>query len=139
MRTRRPFSVTLLALGVLSIAVINTIRFVQALQLWEFLYSLPGVSPPYLAITGAAWALVNFPLWWGLWTGQRWAPHATLIGLAAYVLYAWFDRIFVANTPLTLDGSHAWPFRVGATLVILVLVIWILSRQKAKTFFRRNV
>jgi fucose 4-O-acetylase-like acetyltransferase len=61
-KSKRPFSVTLFALAVLSIAVIHLVRFIQAIQQWEFLASWPGVSPLYLAVTGIVWLGAGLPL-----------------------------------------------------------------------------
>jgi hypothetical protein len=137
-RPKRPFSVTLLALGVLSIAVIQMIRFILALNQWDFLDSLPGVSPLYLAATGLIWATLSLPLAVGLWFGQSWAPMFTLIGGCVFIFFIWFDRLFVAALPLTLESGSSWPFSLAVTTIILALTIWILSRPKAKVFFRRE-
>jgi hypothetical protein len=137
-KTKRPFSVTLLALGVLSIAVIQVIRFIQALNQWDFLDSLPGVSPVYLAATGLIWAMLSLPLAVGLWFGQSWAPVFALIGVCAFFLYIWLDRLFVADLPLTLESGSSWHFSLAVTIIILAFTIWILSRPKAKVFFRRE-
>ena len=53
----RPFGVTLLALGVLSISVLNLVRLVLVISRWQFLSSLPGVSPLYIALTGLIWGV----------------------------------------------------------------------------------
>ena len=51
-RKKRPFLVTLLAVLVLFISCINLIRLIEAIRTWDFLVSLPGVSPLYIALTG---------------------------------------------------------------------------------------
>jgi hypothetical protein len=137
-KRKRPFSVTLLAIGVLSIAGLHLIRFMQALQQWQFLESLPGVSPLYLAVTGFVWAAAGLFLVISLWLGARPAPRATLAAAAAYALYNWADRIFAANVSLSVYEGFAWPFRLAGTFVLLGLVFWILSRPAARTFFRSD-
>ncbi len=135
---KRPFSVTLLALAVLIFAVVHLIRLVGAIRQWDFLQGWQGVSALYLALSGLGWALVGLPLAWGLWRGRPWAPPAARIAFPAYLLYAWIDRIFIANPEITLDATASWPFMVGASLISLLLVYWSLSRSKARTFFRRD-
>ena len=49
---KRPFLVTLLAVLVLIISCINLIRLIEAIRMWDFLASLPGVPPLYIALTG---------------------------------------------------------------------------------------
>jgi len=131
-RPRRPFSVTLLALGVLILAGLNLNRFVEAIRLWDFLSQLLLVSPFYLAVTGFVWALAGFPIAIGLWRGWHWAPRLTRWAVLAYLLYYWLDRLFVENQ---VGRQANLPFATGATLVILVLVFWILSLRKVKAFF----
>ncbi len=84
---KRPLSVTLLALFVLTIACVNLVRWIQALKQWSFLASLPGVSPFYIFITGLVWALAGLSIFTGLWLGLRWAPAGTRIVILLYSLY----------------------------------------------------
>ncbi len=137
-KSKRPFSVTLVALAVLTFAVIHLVRLVDAILQWDFLKGLEGVPVAYIALSGLLWALVGLPLAWGLWRGKRWAPIAARIALPAYLLYAWIDRIFIANAEITMSGDSAWPFMAGATLVSMALLFWNLSRAKARAFYRRN-
>jgi hypothetical protein len=135
---RRPFSVTLLALAVLIFAVVHLIRLASAVWQWDFLMNWEGVSAPYLALSGLGWALAGLPLAWGLWRGKPWAPFAARTAFLAYLLYAWIDRIFLANPEITMGADSAWPFMAWASAISLLLVYWILSRSKAKAFYRRD-
>jgi hypothetical protein len=137
-KRKRPFSVTLLTIGVLSIAGLHLLRLIQAIQQWQFLESLPGVSPAYLAVTGFVWAVAGLTTAFSLWFGTRWARRVTLAAAAAYAIYNWADRIIAANVSLNVYEGFAWPFRIMATFALLGLVFWILSRQPARTFFRSN-
>jgi hypothetical protein len=135
-KRKRPFSVTLLFLGVLSIAGLHLLRFLMAVQQWQFLDSLPGVSPLYLAVTGLLWFTVGLAAAFSLWLGTPWAPWLTLAAALGYALYTWLDRIFAANVSLGIYDGFAWPFRLAATFGLLALVYWIVSRTPARTFFR---
>jgi len=130
---KRPFLVTLFAVLVLMITCINLIRFIEALRLWDFLESLPGVSPPYIALTGLFWAVLGFPLTWGLWRGYPQAPLAARILVLAYAAYYWLDRLFVAHT---VNASSNWLFAAVTTLIMILLVYWILSRSA--DYFRNS-
>ncbi|RPI30638.1 MAG: hypothetical protein EHM70_13400 [Chloroflexota bacterium] len=134
----RPRSVTLLALGVLTIASVNILRLVQAVKLWDFLAGLPGVMPLYIALTGLAWMCAGLPLALALWRGKRGAPRAAMLFALGYTLYHWLDRVFVASRPLTPTSTYTWPFQTVVTIVLLILVYWMLTNRKARAFFRRN-
>ena len=135
---KHPFRVTLLVLVVLSIAVIHLIRFVEAIRQWEFLATWPGVSPLYLALTGFFWTMVGLPLAWGLWRGKPRALPITQIAVLAFLLYAWFDRIFIANRVVTMQRDSSWYFAAWATLIFLALFLWVISSERTKAFFRRD-
>ena len=128
---RRPLSVTFLALGVLTLAGFNLLRFVVSLQQWDFLDSLLSVHPLYITVTGLVWALVGFILTWGLWFGKGWSVRGTQGAAILFSLYFWLDRLLVAS-----DGNrYNWPFAMVMNIVLVVLVFWILSNRKAKAFF----
>jgi hypothetical protein len=117
---------------VLTISVLNLIRFIQAIRLWEFLSDLPGVSPVYLAASGLIWTLLGLPLSWGLWRGNARAPTATRLLCVAYFIYEWIELIFMARL-----GSQPvnWPFFLAFTLIVLGVIFWGLSRRNVKAFF----
>jgi hypothetical protein len=127
----RPLSVTLLALGVLTIAGYNLIRFFQAVQLWDFLEKFPGVTPLYLVLSGLVWGASGLALAWGLWRGRSWARRFTGIFALAYTLYYWIDRLWISNPGLTAN----LPFSAGLNLALLSLTAWILTRPGARSFF----
>ena len=129
---KRPFLVTMLAVLVLTITIINLVRFVNTLISWNFLASLPGVPPLYLAVTGLIGFLIGLPLFWGLWIGNPRAPGATRIATLLYLSYVWIERIV-----LSMIGNRLanWPFTVSMTLIIILFVFWALSRSKVKAYF----
>ena len=128
---KRPFSVTLLTLGVLTIATVNIIRFLLTILQWEFLNDILPISPVYLAFSGLVWSLVLLPQAWGLWRGYSWAPRLGLITSLAYSLYYWLDRLLLT----TNYGGQNWPFVIVFNIILLVSIYWILSRRKARAFF----
>ena len=129
-RTRRPLSVTLLAVGVLTLAGINLLRFAVSLQQRAFLSSLLPLEPLYLTISGLVWGLLGLLLAWGLWSGLSWAVRTTQVAVLVYSTYFWLDRIFLAN-----GAGRNWLFALAVNLSLLVVVSWILSNRKAKAYF----
>ena len=131
-KPERPLLVTLLALVVLSITAIHLTRFINSLTAWEFLSSLTGVSPLYLALTGLVGVLVSLPLFLGLWRGHPKSPLATRILAVAYTIYEWLERSGLIGA----GGLRpSWPFAAGVTLILLIFIFWVLSRPNAKAFF----
>jgi hypothetical protein len=128
---RRPTGVTLLAIGVLIFAGINLVRFIGSLQQREFLAGLLPISPFYLSISGLVWLVVGCILAWGLWLGRHWAVRATLVGVLAYSLYYWIDRLLLAAE----KPGYNWLFSVVTNLLLLGIVFWVLNNRKAKIFF----
>jgi hypothetical protein len=135
---RRPFSVTLVILGVLSIAGINLIRLAQTIQLWSFLAQLPGVSPFYMAASGLFWALLSLLLVVFLWLGLPITYSLLPPAAALYIIYAWLDSSLVGGRLDLASNSATWPAKAGLSLFALVFLFWTLSRSTVKTYFGRN-
>ena len=141
-RVKRPWSVTLLALGVLIITVTNLTRFILSLRYWGFLASQPGPSPLYLVVSGFVWTVAGGCLLWGLWKPASWAPRLMEAGGLTYALYYWLDLLFIRDHPI--NGAPVairtvlptnWQFSAGVTVVCLVFIVWSLGRSKVKAYF----
>ena len=139
---KRPSSVTLLALMVLFISIINLIRFVLSIRYWGFLFSRPGISPIYLALTGFIWSAVGLFILWGIWKAKSWAPKLMQAVALTYALYYWLDHIFLmehsvsgASIAIRVLLPSNWRFSAGLTVVGLAYMVWTLSRVKTKAYF----
>lgn len=130
----RPFSVTLLAFGVLIIAGINLYRCVQALLQWRFLAELLPTLPLYQVLSGIVWGLAGIPMAWGLWRGARWSARLMPYASVTYTIYVWIDRLLLRRG---LEG-YDLPFAIGTTVILLAFILLTLSRPKVKSFFREN-
>lgn len=129
---KRPFRVTLLAVLVLTITIVNLLRLVNTITLWSFLSGIPGVSPFYLAVTGLVWTLLGAALVWGLWTGKPKAPRGTRVLTVFYLGYEWLERIVFNGSGNELQS---WPFFAILTIIFILFTFWTLSRSDAKAFF----
>jgi hypothetical protein len=128
---KRPTSVTLLAVLVLSITIVHLVRLINTLTLWNFLTDLPGKSPIYLALTGLFGFLTGSVLFWGLWTGKSWARLATGILTVFYLGLQWTEQIIAVRAGNEFEN---WPFWVGMTLIGLIFVFWTLSHAGSKAY-----
>jgi hypothetical protein len=131
-RRKRPWLVTSLSLAVLSITTIHLVRFVQALTAWDFLSSLPGISPGYLAATGLAGALAGLSLFWGLWQGRRWAPAAARSLATLYTIYWWLEELLTAKSTESLVN---WPFNAFLSAFLLLLFFLPTFLPGVKAYF----
>ncbi len=128
---QRPWSVTLLAVVVLSIATLNLVRGWQAIAQREFLTELLDIPWLYLASSGLAWGLIGLVLFLGLWQGYAWASIYTSIAAILYSAYYWADRFLVA----TESTQANLPFAIILNLMIILLTFGILSRRRTRNFF----
>ena len=138
----RPFSVTLLALGVIILSALNLARFGLSLRYWEYLDTLTRVSPWYLALSGLVWGLAGLPLAWGLLRGKAWSPGLARAVALTYAIYYWMDQVFLQDHPLTNAEGGArlllpgnWIFEAGLTVLLLAYMEWSLKRRQARAYF----
>ena len=133
MKPNRPMSVTLLAVGVLTVAILYLTRFSLAFKRWGLLTELESASPPtYLSITGGVWGLAGLVIVVGLWRGMAWAPMTVRLAAMVFSVNFWVERLVLAVDPFPLI-HQLWP--LGVNVIILALVFLALSRPRARTFF----
>lgn len=132
---RRPWSVTLLAYGVLSIAAINLIGFIQLVSSWEILQSLLHFSPAFLGVSKLIWGLLGLLIVWGLWLGIYWIPNLTRVACLAFVIYYWFDRFFLNQT---VDREVNTLFMVLISIFVIIYTFLTLKSKTAQNYFRSH-
>ena len=132
-RPKRPFSVTLLAIGVLTLAAAGFVRLGHAVTSWNDLINLSlSISPIYMVVTGLIFGLAGLPIGWGVWRGLSWAPRFTTGYIIFVLTYFWLNRIFFIRSETGLVNT---PFAIGVTILILPGMSWVLFRKRAKRFF----
>ncbi len=128
---KRPKSVTVLALFVLLIALINLIRMVQVIVQWQFLTDVFSYAPVYPLLSGMVWSFLGFVLFWRIWRGGRKTPILITIVSIFYSIYYWVDHFAISPTPF--DSN--WLFILIINGLILTYIIWLLTRKNTKAFF----
>lgn len=131
-RPHRPLSVTLTALGVLFFAVFYLFRLQQAVAKWDFLSQVLPFSPIYLALSGALWGLSGVIVAVAIWLGLRWAVRAVDLLAIVFAIYYAFSRLVWPGRSL---DNYNLPFWLAAILIVGLLMHWVLTRPRAKTFF----
>ena len=128
----RPRGVTIIALLVLTLAVLHLTRFEQSISRWGFLQDLLPFSPAYLAINGAIWGLVGLVLVWAIWFRKNWTPQILRVVAWLYSVNVWFERIFLAGDP---TRNTNWPFVAAVNLIALSFIFAQLVRKPVIRYF----
>ena len=133
--SRRPFTVTLYAVVVLTIAAFYLARCYNALAQWEYLADLLPFSPAYLAVTGAFWGLAGLWLLWSLLYGWRFARRLFWVVFLGHGLYFWLDRFLMPGNPERSANNAFW---IVMYVLVGVISVWVLHRRAGNVFFVRD-
>ena len=127
---KRPFSVTILLWLVLSLTAWSGLRLASAILWWGAL--LEFASPPgpwYISISAGVGLVTGIGLLWGMWQARPWIRAALVGAGVGSTLWYWCDR-------LVIQSLHAnWPFALGATALLLVIVTICVAHPRTKEFF----
>lgn len=129
---RRPVSVTIMALSVLSIAIYNLVGLIQVISSFELLKQLLSFSPAWLGAARLFWGGMGLIIAWGLWVGLPWAPRLTRLAAACYAIYLWIDRIFLYDP--AGRGANI-PFMISVTILLLAFVYLVLASKVSYRYF----
>jgi hypothetical protein len=130
---RRPFGVTLLLWLVLSLSAWGLLRLTAALRWWNVLYEHEArLSPLYLSITGAGWAIVGIVLLWSVWFLKRWARLAIPISVFVWLSEYWLERIFFQAQRSNL------PFSVIASIFLMTITLVSTLNRGTKKFLTKS-
>jgi hypothetical protein len=133
MTNKRPLTVTILALLVLSFTVFNTVRFGAAIAQWNTLISLGVIpNPVYIALTGLFWAICGLGLFISLWTGRPLARKAGMGLIPLYAVYYWLDRLVFQGSVARENGIFAIIF----TFLVVFYTYIALSLPASQIFMR---
>jgi len=133
MLRKRPFGVTLLLWMVLSLLAWGTVRFFATLRAWDILLEFrSNLSPLYLSITGAGWAVAGGVLLWSMFIGKKWTPRAILTSISVWLIEYWLERVFFQQPRANL------PFAVVGSIVILCITLISTFHKSTRNFFTRS-
>lgn len=137
MRSKRPLLVTLLALLVLLLAILNGGRAAVALGRWSALNALGLTMPTWLLVTsGAVWGAIWLVEAWGLW--RLWPP-ARPAGITLFMVY---PIQMLAEQALFVQGPYErglLPALTVGSILAAALVAFILTRPAILTQFEHPV
>jgi hypothetical protein len=129
---QRPAIVTLLGLGVLTLAAVFLIRLAVGLRS----PSLPNTIPAwYLPLTGAFWGMGGLVVAYGLLTGKPWAPTFARLGALAFTASYWADRLLLSRSDYS---ALTRPADATINLVAILVLLWGLHRNVTRHYFGEN-
>jgi hypothetical protein len=130
---KRPFRITLIVLGVLSLAVFNAWRAILAARQFEYLRGLSLEGPALaLSLTGLVWAAGFGVAAIGLYRLRRWARLWTMAAIAFYTANLWLIRLIFEKSP---DEPLTRPAD-AALAVLSIAVVWgVLSWPSLRRMF----
>jgi hypothetical protein len=133
MLIKRPFGVTLLLCLVLMLIGWGGVRLSAALRGWDILVEFESaLSPQYLSITGAAWAVAGCVLLWSTFTAQSWTRRALLTSAVIWLLEYWMERLLFQSPRVDL------PFAIANTVLILGITLICTLHRSTRDFFTRS-
>src|SRR3990172_6242083 len=130
---KRPFGVTLFLWMVLILSAWGAVRLFAALRWWGVLYEFEArLSPLYLSMTGAGWAVAAGVLLWSLWSRKAWAHWAMPLSTGAWLAEYWIERLFFQSARANL------PFAAALSALLLIVVLVITFHRSTKHFFTKS-
>jgi hypothetical protein len=118
---------------VLILSVWGTVRFFAALRWWDVLSEFgSSLSPLYLSVIGAGWAVAGGVLISAIYRRQGWARLGSFAFILLWLIEYWIERIFFqaqrANLPFALTLS-----------LLTVVITWILTfLSGTQSFFLKS-
>ena len=130
---RRPFGVTLFLWMVLSLSVWGLLRLFGALSWWNVLSQFGArLSPLYLSITGAGWALFGATLFWGIFSRKSWAHPVMRTSVILWLVEYWIERIFFEAPRANLL------FTIVFSVLLVAITVIIAANRNTKNFLMRS-
>jgi len=129
----RPFRITLIALGVLSLAAFNAWRAILVVLRFEYLRGLSLEGPALaLALTGIVWAAGFGAAAIGLYRLRRWARLWSMAAIALYQANLWLIRLSFEKSP---DEPLTRPADAAIAILSIAVVWGVLSWPSLRRMF----
>ena len=133
MPLKRPFGVTLLLWMVLSLSAWGAVRFAASLRWWDMLSEFDSrLSPVYLSITGAGWAVMGGVLLWAILSRQTWTYPAVSIFFISWLSMYWIERVFFQSARPNLL------FAVLLSILFLAVTMFCTLHRSTKKYLTRS-
>ncbi|HZJ21966.1 MAG TPA: hypothetical protein VFD54_01585 [Anaerolineales bacterium] len=130
---RRPFGVTLLLWMVLCLSAWGLIRLIATLRWWDVLSEFKAsLSPLYLSLTGAGWAVAGVVLLWSMWVAKPWSRLAIVVSILLWLAEYWIERLFFQQPRPNLL------FTLAISALLLAVTFTSALNRSTKNFFTKS-
>ena len=130
---RRPFGVTLLLWMVLCLSAWGLIRLIATLRWWDVLSEFKAsLSPLYLSLTGAGWAVAGVVLLWSMWVAKPWSRLAIVVSILLWLAEYWIERLFFQQPRPNLL------FTLAMSALLLAVTFTSALNRSTKNFFTKS-
>ena len=127
---KRPRGVTLFALAVLYLGVVNLARGWLASFGLGFERTLPLSLPlPYLAACGLIWGIAFAVIAFGLWRLWPWARSLALGAILLYQGHIWANHLLF---DVSTYSRQVWPFHIAVSILWIAGVWGFLSLRNIR-------
>jgi hypothetical protein len=131
---KRPKCVTLFALAVLYLGVVNLARGWLASFGLRFERTLPLTLPlPYLAAGGLTWGIAFAMIAFGLWRLWPWARSLALGAIILYQGHIWINHLLF---DVSTYSRQVWLFQSGVSAVWIAVVWGFLALPGIRQLYR---
>ena len=133
MLRKRPFGVTMLLWMVLSLLAWGAIRLFATLRGWDVLVEFRStLSPWYLSITGAGWAMAGSVLLWSMFIRKKWTRAAVLTSILIWLIEYWLERVFYQQ-----PRANLW-FAIISSIAFLCIALISTFHKSTQNFLNRS-
>jgi len=118
---------------VLCLSAWGLIRLLATLRWWEVLSEFrASLSPLYLSITGAGWAVAGAVLLWSMWIAKPWSRLAIVASIFLWLAEYWIERLFFQQPRPNLL------FTLAMSALLLAVTLTSALNQSTKNFFTKS-
>jgi hypothetical protein len=118
---------------VLCLSAWGLIRLIATLRWWDVLSEFKAsLSPLYLSLTGAGWAVAGVVLLWSMWVAKPWSRLAIVVSILLWLAEYWIERLFFQQPRPNLL------FTLTISALLLAVTFTSALNRSTKNFFTKS-
>jgi hypothetical protein len=118
---------------VLCLSAWGLIRLLATLRWWDILSEFKAsLSPLYLSLTGAGWAVTGVVLLWSMWVAKPWSRLAIVVSILLWLAEYWIERLFFQQPRPNLL------FTLAISALLLAVTFTSALNRSTKNFFTKS-